>query len=330
MAGRENLNGKFSTRVSANDQRILYLHKAWRFAKEPMAMLQSLARKIAHGPVLSRGRRLFAENSLNWNLRLSKLDKLATGAFVILDDYSKGLFPPRFEDQAKAYAAEVTYRTKLPGQALEDIRQAELRKPFWFAGATKKYLDEFTRLILLLEAVNLQPPSRLLEIGCGTGWMAEFLAIEGFDVTGTSIAPTDIEDARLRLNSIVAKGLRAKLRFEIAAMESVADTIGPRDSYDGVFVYEALHHAFDWRRALQSAFACLKPGGWLLVCNEPNRLHTFVSYRVAKLSDTHEIGFSRPELLGHLNGLGFAPVKYLSTRFHFWMKFHWIAAQKPR
>jgi len=260
---------------------------------------------------------------------MSKWDKLFAGAYVILEDYSQGLFPPKFEDQAAAYAAEAAYRTSLPGLNFESMRQGELRKPFWPGRNTERYLNQFIQLIRRFEQLKLYPPARLLELGCGTGWMSEFLAIKGYDMTGTDIAPLDIEDAKLRSQSVAARGLDSKLRFEIAPMESVADAVGPKNHYDAVFIFEALHHAFDWRRAVESSFACLRPGGWLLICNEPNVLHTLVSYRVAKLSKTHEIGFSRRELIRHLEKIGFVSVKSLSTPLHFWVKPHWIIAQKP-
>jgi SAM-dependent methyltransferase len=292
-------------------------------------MTRTIARQLARSFFLSKGKQIFEQNVQNWNLPLTKFDKLLAGIYIILEDYSRGQFPPKFEDQAKAYAAEVAYRETIPGLDLATIRRTELKKPFWFGRSTENYLKRFIRLIRLLEQINVAPPSRLLELGCGTGWMAEFLAITGFDVTGTSISPRDIEDARGRLNSIATKGLIVQLRFEIAAMESIADTIGPKNHYDAVFVFEALHHAFDWRRAIQSSFECLRPGGWLLICSEPNLLHTFTSYRVAKLSNTHEIGFSRKELTQHLFSVGCSSVKYVSSSFHFWIGGHWIVAQKP-
>ncbi len=52
-------------------------------------------------------------------------------------------------------------------------------------------------------------------------------------------------------------------------MEEVAEKVGPRNYYEVVYVFEALHHAFDWRQAIQSSFECLRPGGWLLICQEP-------------------------------------------------------------
>jgi len=293
-------------------------------------MMRTLSRALAQSPLLSRGRRLVEQNSKNWDSALSKYDKLFAGVYLILEDYSRGLFPPRFEDQAKAYAAEVDYRSHIPGLNETIVRRTELSKPFWVGRAVEKYLTQFIHLMKLLERLNIAPPARLLELGCGTGWMAEFLATAGFDVTGTSIAPADIEDAGARLRGIAAKGLAVQLRFQIAPMESIAEAMGGRNDYDAVFVFEALHHAFNWRQTITSSFKCLRPGGWLLICNEPNLLHTFVSYRVAKLSNTHEIGFSRGELTSHLRQVGFPSVKYLSAPLHFWIKPHWIAAQKSR
>ena len=292
-------------------------------------MARALAGKLARSPLLRRGKRLFEQNTKDWHFLSSKFDKLQAGVYLILEDYSRGLFPPRFEDQAKAYAAEINYRKNIPGLDPETINPGEMRKPFWFGHPTEEYLGSFIRLIKLLDGIKVVPPSRLLELGCGTGWMAEFLAITGFEVTGTSIAPTDIKDAKARLASVAAKGLPVRLRFETAPMESVAETVGPRNYYDAVLVFEALHHAFDWRQAIQSSFGCLRPGGWLLICNEPNWLHTFISYRTAKLVNTHEIGFSRRALTKHLGKAGFTKIRNMSTPFHFWIKGHWIAAQKP-
>lgn len=294
-----------------------------------MNLARVFAQKLANSPFLHRGRVLFTQNSKDWNCLTNRWQKLYAGAYLILQDYSAGLFPPKFEDQAKAYAAEISYRQNLPGLTRQEINATELRKPFWFGHPAEKYFTSFIRLMKLLDGANVRPPAKLLELGCGTGWMAEFLALMGFDVTGTSIAPTDIDDARARLNSIAAKGITAQLRFEMSPMEAVDELVGPRNHYDAVFVFEALHHAYDWRQSIQAAYECLRPGGWLLICREPNVLHTFISYRVAKLSNAHEIGFSRRALIRHLNRTGFTKIKYKTPYFHFWVKDHWIAARKP-
>lgn len=113
-------------------------------------------------------------------------------------------------------------------------------------------------------------------------------------------------------------------------MESVADQVGPKNYYDAVFVFAALHHAFDWREAIHSAGECLKPGGWLFLCNEPNLVHTFSSYRVAKLSNTHEIGMSRRQLMEQMRKCGITRIVSLGSLLHFWIKPHWICGQKTK
>ena len=72
----------------------------------------------------------------------------------------------------------------------------------------------------------------------------------------------------------------------------------------------------------------LKPGSWLLLASEPNRLHTCISYRVAKLSSTHEIGFSRGDLLRELKAAGFNMTQVLSPRFDNWVSPFWMIAQR--
>lgn len=105
------------------------------------------------------------------------------------------------------------------------------------------------------------------------------------------------------MKCLEAKGLSPAFKFVAAPMESVHKAVAT-GSFDAAFVYEALHHAFDWREAIRSAHACLRDGGWFLICNEPNVLHTCISYRVAKLSNTHEIGFRKSALVGELQKTG--------------------------
>jgi 2-polyprenyl-3-methyl-5-hydroxy-6-metoxy-1,4-benzoquinol methylase len=292
----------------------------------PTRALQKVAGSLAASPLLNRGRKLFAENSRDWNLSLSKLDKLRVGAWLILEDYSKGIFPPRFLDQQKTYQAERDYRFSTPGLSADEASRNNMTKPFWLGPSMRKYIAHFSRLTSGLESVGIRPPARILELGCGGGWMAEFLAAMGYDVCGTTISTDDVEDATRRIKSLEAKNLSPALRFVAAPMESVHTAAA--GSFDAVFVYEALHHAFEWREAVRAACACLKPGGWLFLCNEPNLLHTFVSYRVAKLSNTHEIGFSKRELIAELRKAGFQRIISKGPKFHCWFRAHWLLAQK--
>lgn len=287
-----------------------------------------MARTLAYSPIFHRAQKLWAQNQQDWNFPLSKFDKLVVGAHLILSDYAQGHFPPTFTDQQEAYQAEIEYKFSLPGHDSAEVTEAMMRKPFWFGPPLKKYLADFLALADACARLGLRPPQKLLELGCGTGWMAEFLALMQFDMLGTSISPHEIQDAQTRIQSLKSRRLDVKLEFRATPMESVNQAVLDRVPFDAVFVFEALHHAHDWRQAIQASHACLKPGGWLIIASEPNAMHTFISYRVAKLSNTHEVGFTRTELKRQLLRTGFRRPIILKNWLSFYLRPHWIAAQK--
>jgi 2-polyprenyl-3-methyl-5-hydroxy-6-metoxy-1,4-benzoquinol methylase len=271
---------------------------------------------------------LWEQNRRDWHLPLTHSEKLRCGIYLILSDYSQGRFPPRFPERDSAHEAEIAARHNLPGLDERQFFEAEMRKPFAWGDAQKRYLRNYIQICDLLAECGVNPPARLLELGCGSGWLAEFLAVAGFGVTATTISPADVEDAGRRVPALAAKGAPVSLQFRAAAMESVDEAVSDLAPFEAVYVFEALHHAFAWREAIDAAYRCLAPGGWLLLCNEPNRLHTFVSYRVARLSNTHEIGFSRAELREQLRAAGFRRLVVARNRAGLLVRPHWLAAQK--
>lgn len=293
---------------------------------------QSLLRKIAQvgssSPIFAQGRRLWERNRKDWNYPLSKWDKVMTGGYVILKDFADGIFPPRFEDQAEAYRNEAEYNTSIPGVSLKEVQQLHATKPFWDVDSSDKHLNSFVRMFRLLLDCDVKPGQSLLELGCGSGWLAEMLASAGYCVTGTTISPYDLEIAMDKAAAHVRKKLPSRLEFTLSPMESLDKVPGFREAFDAAYVYESLHHAFDWRKTLRATARTLRDKGWLLIAQEPNRLHTFISYRVAKLSRTHEIGFIRRELLRELEIAGFSSVKVLQPKPGNWVSPFWIAGQK--
>jgi len=262
-------------------------------------------------------------------MRMSKLQKLFCGGYIILHDYSEGKFPPTFDDQAAAYQAEIDYNLNLPGQSLEVTNDSLMRKPFWDAHSFSSYTIKFTRLLRVFEELGISPGARLLELGCGSGWMTEFLALHGYSILGTTISHHDVAVAEKRIEALKVKGCGGEMTFVSSPMEEVAEKVAPEKDFEAVFVFEALHHAFDWQQAIQSSAKTLKPGGWMILANEPNRLHTFISYRIARLSNTHEIGMSRRALIAEMKSAGLRNARALAPRFNNFVTPHWIVAQKP-
>jgi SAM-dependent methyltransferase len=289
--------------------------------------MKALAGWLANSVLLRRGRRVYELNEQEHFMVLSKLDKLLAGSFMILRDYAAGRFPPTFEDQAATYRGELGYRNR-KGITTEQIRDSEVRKPFWDARATGGYLRNYVKLLRCLEKLDVKPPASLLELGCGTGWMAELLTLNRYEVLGTSLAESEIADALQRRQSLLAKQLDVKLDFLVAPMESVHERIPPGRSFDAIYIFEALHHAYSWERTIESAYRVLRPGGWLLLCNEPNLIHTFVSYRVGRLANTHEIGLDRRRLMLHMRQAGFRNLRVFGARMHAFVRAHWLAGQR--
>jgi ubiquinone/menaquinone biosynthesis C-methylase UbiE len=100
---------------------------------------------------------------------------------------------------------------------------------------------------------------RLLDLGCGTGFMIRlavglFREIHGVDVTPAMLARVDTRGADIRLH----EGRCESLPFE--------------DGYfDCATAYSFLDHASDWREILREAHRVLRPGGKLYADLLPNR-----------------------------------------------------------
>lgn len=268
-------------------------------------------------------------NEKNWSLPMSKCDKLSAGLYLISAHYSTGRFPPQFGDREAAHEAERQYLDSLPGVARQAAEEGMTRKPFWNARSFSMYARDFGQLLATLESVGLRPGCRLMELGSGGGWMAGFLATTGYRVLATTIGGPEVDILVRREQALEALGLGSALSHAVAPMETVDQLPDCPGAFDGVFVYEALHHAFAWPEALQAAFHCLRPGGWLIIAKEPNVLHTAISYRVAYLSRTHEIGFRRAGLVRGLKEAGFGAVRVLHPRWNNLFSAFWIVAQRP-
>jgi protein-L-isoaspartate O-methyltransferase len=282
---------------------------------------------LARTPLFWHSKALWQQNLGNRSLQLSKWAKISVGSYLILKDYSEGNFPPKFGQQ-QCHSQEINYRSLAPGATPEEVGLAEMVKPFWFGPHLRGYFENFIKLTDAFAAAGITPPAKILELGGGAGWAAEFLSQLGFRVISTTISPDDVTSGWKRVEALRIKGLPGEMTFIATPMESVASQVKAHCPVDAVFVFAALHHAFDWKAAITSAFSCIAPGGWLLICQEPNVLHVATSYRVARLTQTHEIGFAKGQLVKHLRQTGFRRVVSRGKRLHFFWYPHWLLAQK--
>ena len=125
------------------------------------------------------------------------------------------------------------------------------------------------------------PPARIVEFGCGVGWLSLFLAQRGYRVTGVDISPDAIAAADRQRD---ARGL-ATAEFRTGDYEDPV----PANDYDYALFYDSLHHAEVEQLAVQRAYEALKPGG-ALVAFETSDGHaeTEVSKRAVAEFGVHE------------------------------------------
>jgi sarcosine/dimethylglycine N-methyltransferase len=112
---------------------------------------------------------------------------------------------------------------------------------------------------IMAQAVTLTPQTRVLDLGCGYGSTARYLAANyGCHVTGTNISEKELELARERA---AEAGLEALLTFEYGDFH---DLPHPDSSYDVVWSQEAFLHGVDKARILAECRRVLVPGGPLI------------------------------------------------------------------
>ncbi|AFZ25739.1 methyltransferase family protein [Cylindrospermum stagnale PCC 7417] len=100
----------------------------------------------------------------------------------------------------------------------------------------------------LLQLLNPQPGEQILDLGCGTGQLAEKIALAGAEVMGIDNAPTMIQKARQNY---------PHLRFDVAEAQNFRVT----QPLDAVFSNAALHWVKEAEKAIASIHQALKPGG---------------------------------------------------------------------
>ena len=116
----------------------------------------------------------------------------------------------------------------------------------------------------LVELVNngKVKPCKTIDLGCGTGNYAIYLASVGFDVTGIDISSTAIKIAKEN-----AKKKRVKCNFLVANVLSNLDEV--KERFEFAYDWELLHHMFPEQRRtyVENVHRILNPKGkYLTVC----------------------------------------------------------------
>jgi SAM-dependent methyltransferase len=117
----------------------------------------------------------------------------------------------------------------------------------------------------IIEQLSLGLGAQVLDVGCGPGWMSEFLARCGYWVTGIDISEDMVEIARNRVDSIqrpIGDGVdEPRAEFHAMRVQELPWT----DRFDAAVLYDTMHHFDDELATLKVLNRALVPGGRIYI-----------------------------------------------------------------
>lgn len=148
----------------------------------------------------------------------------------------------------------------------------------------------------LLAALDGEEIGGLLDVGTGTGRMAQLLSPRAGRVTALDNSPEMLRIARARLQDLPADKINL-VQGDFTALPFA------EDAFDTVLFHQVLHYAQDPAVVLGEAARVLRPGGRIAVVD-------LASHEREELRERHahaRLGFSDEQMLAHLASAGLIP-----------------------
>jgi 2-polyprenyl-3-methyl-5-hydroxy-6-metoxy-1,4-benzoquinol methylase len=169
---------------------------------------------------------------------------------------------------------------------------------------THRHFCDFANMAM---ALQLPTGARILDAACGSGWLSEYFARLGYDVTGIDISPDLVEISHDRIRALppnIDPETAIRCRFLVHDIE-----LGALDEkFDAIVCYDAMHHLEDAHSAIRHLAAMLPVGGVLFVLEgnrpEPGSAGQAELIEVMEKFGTLESAFDR-EYLGELLNIHF-------------------------
>ncbi|MET0624149.1 MAG: methyltransferase domain-containing protein [Pyrinomonadaceae bacterium] len=213
--------------------------------------------------------------------------------------------------------AAVEYPRRITPERLHHLRTKPFynlaNKPARYAGEgidadTFRHFCDFANVV---QALALAPGRRVLDVGCGSGWLSEYFARLGYDVTGLDISPDLVEVARERV-ARVPYGADDETPLRCRFLVHDAEAAPLDEEFDAVVCYDSLHHFEDERAVLRGLAAMTKYCGSLFILegDRPDEGSENEEELLEVMRDfgTLESPFSREYLRALLDEFGFAVV----------------------
>ena len=226
--------------------------------------------------------------------------------------------PTRYFGQTSADVEKYKRRAELYTRLLTKQEHLGLfTKPFDRSKGHYSFFFPMFQVLNMLRVIDLDPGSRILEVGAGSGWVTELLVGLGYAVEAIEPNVEMISAAQERIGKFQDKHkfFECTVRHHCSTLEEFDVSILP--FMDAVLFFESLHHIADENFCLQKCFYSLRPGGSIGIIGESNwqpgnvEQETFLHEEIARFG-TLESPFTFEYLDFALHRAGFAQV----VRYH--------------
>jgi ArsR family transcriptional regulator len=163
--------------------------------------------------------------------------------------------------------------------------------------------NQLLKARLVAELLDAPPGTRVLELGCGTGQIAEELVAgpAALDYLGVDLAPRMVEAAGRRLARF---GDRVEMRT--GEIEQLAL---PSGSLGGAFAIDVLHHVPDPIATLAELRRIVAPGGRVVFLESNPKFPVTTIYALAHREEHAVLRFTRRRLRGWFERAGLVNVR---------------------
>ena len=167
-------------------------------------------------------------------------------------------------------------------------------------------LADLAQLDKLLAVLRLSASDRVLDLGCGSGLITEYL----HDLTGAAFVGVDISAEAIRQARTRTRAQSSRLAFSVGNMNRLA--FSPR-TFSAVVAIDTLYYVNDLAATLKQVIEALKPGG---------QLGLFYTQWINDLADEAKLRPENTELAVSLKkyGLQFTALELTRQEAEHWQK----------
>jgi 2-polyprenyl-3-methyl-5-hydroxy-6-metoxy-1,4-benzoquinol methylase len=194
------------------------------------------------------------------------------------DFSSQRLRAPKYENGISDMTLDVAIDQDLQEKILAENRRVHALESSLYLQRHPEQTN-FFQVEVLRRSIELfcselaSPESRILDLGCGTGYLTLPLLKCGHRITGVDLSREMLEVLQLQ----IPPSARSRSAFNVLGVEEFLDT--DTGSYDAVVMSALLHHLYDYESTVRKICGKLLSGGCLLIFFEPLKQNIASSLR---------------------------------------------------